>query len=272
MSPWVFKAIHLALTIFLPRRPHYTPLQHPNHTLQVSPPSFPPIQPLPVSTPTFVSPPAIPSTGTTAEDLLNNVLRKSEHSSFSHQRMPSSTPQSSLLFGSGSFNAPTKSIWSDTNSPVGPSRAAPLTIPQYGSLAPGHERARTQSQSFSRSQPWTSQPLTNTQDSIYPGVGNISTVLPVGHLGFSQLAGHQDMSNSGSQDFFQVAPAPAQVFYDSQFPQPPMPPMYNNQDSHVHGYDSQSADPFLHYNSQRNNGFAGVTPSVPSINQSIWNT
>lgn len=65
--------------------------------------------PAPKSPPEYF-PTGIPA-ATTAQDLLNNVLGFSRTNGEPALRASSSAPQASMLFGSGTLGAPTKSIW-----------------------------------------------------------------------------------------------------------------------------------------------------------------
>ena len=303
-------------------RTHLSPLQKIIQPPQLSPRIFPTTQSPTTATasPTRALPPSSipgPGTGTTAQDLLNNVLgfsrSKSDHVPFGLQQqqqqqqqgVASTIPQSSLLFGSSSFNSPTKSIWSSTSTTGqlgGGGHLAPSVtshFPPSGSLAPGHERAR--SQSFSASaQPAVgqSQMLTNTQDSVYQGLGGMSAALPVGHVGGgytgtgTRLGGHhQSLSFSGSRNAFQqqslsphMPSQSQQMLYDSQVSQAHVPPPMPIQDIRLqqggHGghrvgrTDIGGPDPFLYYDSggASMNTFSGMgmPQSTSTVNQSIW--
>ncbi|KAL5497945.1 LCB2 [Sanghuangporus vaninii] len=286
-------------------RTHLSPLQKIIQPPHISPHVYPSAQSPTTATasPTRpLPPPFIPSTvlGTTAQDLLDNVLgfsrSKSEHVSFGLQQqqgVTSSTPQSSLLFGSGSFNSPTKSIWSSTGASgqLGTGGHLPPSLSSQfapsGSLAPGHERARSHSFSVSQSAMGHSQALTSTQDSVYQGPGNVSPALPVEHVGVGhagiRLGGHhQSLSFSGPQSAFQSLSPPLvpsqsqQVFYDSH----PAAPSVQIQDTRLQGYAYRPTgigvpDPFLYYYDSGGTNIdtfsgMGMPQSASTVNQSIW--
>ncbi|KAL5478360.1 hypothetical protein ACEPAI_2544 [Sanghuangporus weigelae] len=287
--------------VWSPPRIHLSPLQMIIQPPHMSPRVCPSAQSPTTATASPTRPlPSVPSmgSGTTAQDLLNNVLgfprSKSENVSFGLQQqqgVASSTPQSSLLFGSGSFYSPTKSIWSSTSAtgPLGTGGHLPPSLSSQfapsGSLAPGNERAR--SHSFSVSQPAIghSQTLTSTQDSVYQFPGNVCAAPPVGHAGFghvgARLGGHhQSLSFSGPQSAFQSLSPPSQsqqVFYDSH----PAAPPVQIQDTRLQGHTYRptgigAPDPFLYYASDGTNIDAfsgmGMPQSTSTVNQSIWGT
>ncbi|EJD05322.1 uncharacterized protein FOMMEDRAFT_138831 [Fomitiporia mediterranea MF3/22] len=281
--------------VWSPPKSHLSPMQkiiQPPHMspLHMSPQAFPSMQLSTASSPTRLAPPATLPPGTTAQDLLNNVLAfsrsKSDQSLFVHQ---SSTPQASLLFGSG-FNSATSSIWSNTSGQLGLVGHVPPSGSQFGPLPVGHERAR--SQSLSMSQPSVTQSFADTQDSVYQSANTASAALPVGHLGsnFGRLGGrhHHSVSFSGPHGALQasapaVAPVPSsppgQVIYDSQLLYGSPASGSEMQDLHMRhgvGYGGQSADPdpFLYYDSRSMNAVGGVSgPTRAGVDPSlIWKT
>ena len=99
-----------------------SPQQHPDQFLHGSPQLAAPTHaPLTRSPPQQFAP-GIP-VSTTAQDLLNNVLGLSRTTGDGSEAFSSLAPQASMLFGSGTFAAPTKSIW---------------TVSGLGSTAPKH--------------------------------------------------------------------------------------------------------------------------------------
>lgn len=122
--------------------------------------------------------------GTTAQDLLKDVLGLPRTSNEFSRLTGSSAPQASLLFGSGSANAPTTSIWTDTetrslaNSKLGTHCSPRLPFLQTlpGQLhGQGHAHARSQSQGIAQ-MTWNSSYGASTQNSQQPLPGSPPSV------------------------------------------------------------------------------------------------
>ncbi|KAH8112248.1 hypothetical protein DFH11DRAFT_515324 [Phellopilus nigrolimitatus] len=249
--------------VWSPPKPQLSPLPNVHHPLQGSPQAFMPVQLGVNMSPSRQLPPSGSSTSTTAQDLLNNVLGVSRTNSDLTHHAVSSAPQASLLFGSGSLNAPTKSIWSSNGSDLGAVGVGGYASTQHAQhLAPGHGRTQ------SLSQQWSSSSL-----SIGQGSNSISlSSAPPASLSMGPLIGNQNCQHlihqSSSMHSFQVP----QVVYDSQFSRAPVPPVHL-QDTRPQVYAGQpECPPFMLYDSHDTSVNTSIAPHATSVQRTTWNT
>lgn len=132
--------------------------------------------PVPKSPPEHY-PSGVPAT-TTAQDLLNNVLGFSRISGEPTLRASSSAPQASMLFGSGTLSAPTKSIWTTEPGIRGVNVPKRSLLPQSNQIAAGGSyigQERRQSLSHIQTPPANGRMLPGSSSlGFYASAGNLS--------------------------------------------------------------------------------------------------
>ncbi|KAI5120400.1 hypothetical protein M0805_000179 [Coniferiporia weirii] len=232
----------------------------------IQPPHSSPQAFTPVQSTANLSPPRAPhlrgpSTSTTAQDLLNNVLgvsRPNNDLAPFTQYAASSTPQASLLFGSGSLNAPTKSIWSNTSgglNATGVPTHVPIQPSQSLYVAPGHAHSQ------SLSQPWSSS-LSMSQNMQFARPDSLSAPFLMRNI--DEQINHQNMAAPNMPHFQAVSRAG----YDPHFLRGPNLPVHG-QDPRLQGYAGQLETPFTLYDSHAN---ALNAPFVGSVQRTVWDT
>lgn len=243
------------------------------------------------------SPPAsnllTPTSGTTAQDLLNNVLGTQRPSPLTSHVRGASSPAAPFLFGSG---GPSHSIWSsqaDTNSPLNYVTPANTVDAGLGNISPHHSTTAQlhSASSIIGQSPW-SQPLDQPQSShshirgvsqsLYPApstmilqgntahhrVPSESSLLYRSQLAPNQVtnrsydtwspslpAGDQQLMSSGSR----IAPPLSTVFPDTIYAASPNGGLY--QDDH---------DPFTVGGPYSTSNAYRGHQAPPFLQSSIW--